>query len=108
MVLVILLTVFFHLSILKSVLTSAKMNTITQTFAIGMPLGFTLLVAGLFLGFFGKEAGAALETLNYELVLFPPETVTSFNPEAPFFLSLIGVLLLVMAGIGYFIQKIAR
>ncbi|TXF90728.1 hypothetical protein FUA23_04610 [Neolewinella aurantiaca] len=108
LVLVILLTVFFHLSILKSVLTSAKMNTITQTFAIGMPLGFTLLVAGLFLGFYGKEAGAALGTLNYELVLFPPETVMAFNPEAPFFLSLIGVLLLVMAGIGYFIQKIAR
>jgi len=103
-----LLTIFFHFSILMSALASAKMNTITQVFALGMPLGFTLLIVGFFLGFFGKEAGAALETLNYELVLFPPETVAAFNPDAPFFLSLIGVLLLVMAGIGYFIQKIAR
>lgn len=103
-----LLTIFFHFSILMSALASAKMDTITQVFALGMPLGFTLLVSGLFLGFFGKEAGAALEMLNYELVLFPPETVAGFNPEAPFFLSLIGVLLLVLAGIGYFIQKIAR
>jgi hypothetical protein len=103
-----LLTIFFHFSILMSALASAKMDTLTQVFALGMPLGFTLLVAGLFLGFFGKEAGAALERLNYELVIFPPETVAGFNPEAPFFLSLVGVLLLVLAGIGYFIQKIAR
>jgi len=108
LVTVCLFTVFFHFSILMSALTSAKMDTITQVFALGMPLGFTLLFAGLFLGFYGKEAGAALETLNYELVFFPPETVAAFNPEAPFFLSLIGVLLLVLAGIGYFIQKIAR
>lgn len=108
LVTVVLLTIFFHFSILMSALSSANMNTITQVFALGMPLGFALLVAGLFLGFYGKEAGAALETLNYELVLLPPETVAGFNPEAPFFLSLIGVLLLVMAGIGYFIQKIAR
>ena len=103
-----LLTVFFHFSILMSALASAKMDTTTQLFALGMPLGFTLLVGGLFLGFYGKEAGAALETLNFELVLFPPETVAGFNPEAPFFLSMVGVLLLVIAGIGYFIQKIAR
>ncbi len=108
LVIVTLLTVFFHFSILMSVLASAKMDATARVFALGMPLGFTLMVAGFFLGFFGKEAGAALERLNYELVLFPPETVASFNPDAPFLLSLIGVLLLVMAGIGYFIQKIAR
>jgi hypothetical protein len=108
LVLVILLTLYFHFSILMSVLKSAKMDTITRFFAVGMPLGFMLLVAGLFLGFYGKEAGASLQTLNFELVLFPPETVAAFNPDAPFFLSLIGVLLLVLAGIGYFIQKIAR
>ncbi|MFT4687167.1 MAG: hypothetical protein ACJATN_002594 [Neolewinella sp.] len=108
LVLVSLLTLYFHFSILMSVLKSAKMNTITQVFAMGMPLGFMLLIAGLFLGFYGKEAGASLQTLNFELVLFPPETIAAFNPEAPFFLSLTGVLLLVLAGIGYFIQKIAR
>jgi|GEM_PF-2047210 len=108
LVTVVLLTVFFHLSILSSVLKAAKMDFTTRLFAFGMPLGVATLVPGLFLGLFGKEAGDALQRLNFELVWLPPETVAGFNPDAPFVLFFAGVMLLILAGIGYFIQKIAR
>lgn len=108
LVMVILLTAYFHLSIVTSVLKAAKMDTVTRVFAYGMPLGVAILIPGLVLGLYGSEAGTALRDLNYELVLFPPETVISFNPDAPFALFFAGVMLLIIGGIGYFIQKIAR
>ena len=108
LVIVVLLTVFFHLSILKSVLEAAKMDAITRLFAIAMPLGFAVLVPGLVLGLYGEQAGAGLARVNYELVTFPPEMVAAVNPDAPFAFFFAGVMLLIIAGIGYFIQKIAR
>ena len=50
LVTVILLTLFFHLSILASVLKAAKLDGITRLFAFSMPLGTALLVIGLVLG----------------------------------------------------------
>jgi hypothetical protein len=108
LVAVILLTVFFHLSILANVLKAAKMDGITRIFAFGMPLGTALLVTGLVLGLYGDVAGAGLMRINHELVILPPETVAGFNPDAPFVLFFAGVMLLILGGIGYFIQKIAR
>jgi hypothetical protein len=108
LVTVVLLTVFFHLSILASVLKAAKMNSITRLFAFGMPLGTALLIIGLVLGLYGDVAGAGLIKINHELVMLPPETVVGFNPDAPFILFFAGVMLLILGGIGYFIQKIAR
>ncbi len=108
LVAVILLTLFFHLSILAGALKAAKMDGTTRLFAISMPLGVTTLVVGLFLGFYGQEAGSALVQLNYELVTLPPKTVAGFNPDAPFVLFFAGVMLLILGGIGYFVQKIAR
>lgn len=108
LVTVVLLTLFFHLSIITNVLKAARMDTITRIFALGMPLGVSALFPGLFLGLYGREAGTALRDLNYELVLFPPETVAAFNSDAPFVLFFAGVMLLIIGGIGYFIQKIAR
>lgn len=103
-----LLTFYFHFSILSTVLKAAKMDGITRLFAFGMPLGLALLVPGLFLGFYGTAAGDAMQKINHELVIFPPETVAGFNQDAPFVLFFAGVMLLILAGIGYFIQKIAR
>lgn len=108
LVTVVLLTLYFHLSIISTVLTAANMDSITRLFAYGMPLGVATLVPGLFLGLYGKEAGDALQRLNYELTWLPPETVAGFNPDAPFVVFFAGVMLLILAGIGYFIQKIAR
>jgi hypothetical protein len=108
LVTVALLTLFFHFSIVANALKAAKMDAITRLFAFGMPLGLAIMVPGLFLGLYGKEAGDALQRLNYELTWLPPETVASFDPDAPFVLFFAGVMLLILAGIGYFIQKIAR
>ncbi len=108
LVTVVLLTVFFHLSILSTVLKAAKMDLVTRLFAFGMPLGVATMVPGVFLGLYGKEAGAALQRLNFELTWLPPETVAGFDPDAPFVLFFAGVMLLILGGIGYFIQKIAR
>ncbi|MEM6769549.1 MAG: hypothetical protein AAF597_03100, partial [Bacteroidota bacterium] len=106
--LILLLTVFFHLSIVATVLAKAKMESITRFFAMGMPLGFTLGAIGLFLGLYGADAGAGLVELNFELTTLPPATVSNFNPESPFILTGAGIILAIIAGIGYFIQRIAR
>ncbi|MFT6000345.1 MAG: hypothetical protein ACI81P_002806 [Neolewinella sp.] len=108
LVTVILLTLFFHLSILTHVLKAAKMDGITRIFAFGMPLGTALFVFGLALGLYGDVAGAGLIQINHELVMLPPETVANFNPDVPFVLFFAGIMLLILGGIGYFIQKIAR
>lgn len=108
LVTVLLFTVFFHFSILVQILKAAEMDQLARIFAYGMPFGLTLLVLGFVLGLFGQEAGDAMRQLNYELLTLPPETVAKFDPDAPFLLSLVGVVLLILAGIGYYIQRIAK
>lgn len=108
LVLVLLLTILFHFSIVASVLKKGELGTIARYFAYGMPLGFMLSILGLFLGYYGGESGLSIRELNYELVLFTPKTVAGFNPEAPFLLTGAGILLGVISGIGYSIQRIAR
>lgn len=106
--LVTLLSMFFHLAIVLGVLKKGKMGTAAQYFGYGMPLGFTLGVLGLFMGFYGPVAGASLQQINFELVTLPPEIVAGINPEAPFLLTGAGILLAIVSGIGYFVQRIAR
>lgn len=106
--LVTLLTFFFHLAIVMRVLKKGNMDTAARCFGYGMPLGLTLIVLGLVLGFYGPEAGASLARINFELMALPPETVAAVNPESPFLLSGAGILLSVVGGIGYFVQRIAR
>lgn len=106
--LVTLLTFFFHLSIVMSVLEKGKMGTAARYFGYGMPLGCTLVIVGLVMGFYGPEAGDSLREINFELVTLPQETVAAINPESPFLLSGAGILLSVVGGIGYFVQRIAR
>lgn len=106
--LVTLLTVFFHLSIVASVLKKGDMERLAQFFAYGMPLGFTLGALGLVLGFYGSEAGAGLGEINAELALLPQQTIASLNPESPFLLTAAGIILAIISGIGYFVQRIAR
>ncbi|MBC6994351.1 hypothetical protein QWY85_14120 [Neolewinella lacunae] len=106
--LVTLLAVFFHWSILATVLKAAKMDLTARFFAYGMPLGTATLILGLFLGLYGPVGGTALVQLNYELLVLPPATVSAFNPDAPFVLFFAGVMLLIISGIGYFIQRIAK
>lgn len=106
--LVTLLTFFFHFSIVMSVLEKGKMGTAARYFGYGMPLGCTLIVVGLVMGFYGPEAGDSLREINFELVTLPPETVAAINPESPFLFSGAGILLSVVGGIGYFVQRIAR
>lgn len=105
---VLLLALFFHLSIVSTVLKKAEMDTYAQVFGFGIPLGVTLGLLGLVLGFYGSEAGAGLGQINFELNLLPPQTVAGFNPESPFLLTGAGILLAIISGIGYFVQRIAR
>ncbi len=108
LVLVFLLTIFFHLSILVKVLETAKMDSLARLFAFGMPLGVATLTLGIFLGYYGPVGGAAMQQLNYELVTLAPQTVAGFDPDAPFILAFAGIILLVFSGIGYYVQRIAR
>lgn len=103
-----LLTVFFHLSIVATVLKKAEMERIAQFFSFGIPLGFTLGILGLVLGFYGSEAGAGLGQINNELTVLPLDKVASIDPESPFLLSAAGIILAIFCGIGYFVQRIAR
>lgn len=108
LVVVILLMLFFHLSILSKVLQKANIDSAARIFAYGMPLGITAIVAGLAVGLFGEETGAGLQRLNYELLPLGPDTAAAFSDSAPFTLFFAGVALLILGGIGYFIQRIAR
>jgi len=103
-----LLTFFFHLAIVFNVLGKGLMGTAARYFGYGMPLGFVLIVLGLVLGFYGPAAGSSLLEVNFELVTLPQEIVAGINPEAPFLLTGAGILLSIVSGIGYFIQRIAR
>jgi fumarate reductase subunit D len=108
LVVVVLLMLFFHLSILSRVLKKAKIDSAARIFAYGMPLGITALVTGLTVGLYGDQTGAGLQRLNYELLPLGPDTVAAFSDGAPFTLFFAGVALLIIGGIGYFIQRIAR
>jgi hypothetical protein len=103
-----LMAVYFHFSILATILKAAKMDGIDRLFSFGIPFGITVLVPGLFLGLYGKASGDALRQLNLELIVLPPETIEGFNPNAPFVLFFAGVMLLILSGIGHYIQKIAK
>lgn len=106
--LVALLTAFFHLAIVIKVLAKGNMGTAAKYFAYGMPLGFTLVVTGLVMGFYGPEAGDSIREINFELVTLPQEIIAGINPDTPFLLTGAGILLTIVSGIGYFIQRIAR
>ena len=73
-----------------------------------MPLGLLSIYIGLFTTFYQSKQGGALVTLNQELLLFSPQIVEGFNPSGPFVLFFAGITLLIIGGIGYFIQRIAK
>lgn len=108
LVLVVLLTLFFHWSILHGILVKVKQAGWFGAFSYAMPLGLTVLVAGLGLGILGPSLGGSLNRLNAELALLPAGTVAGWDQDAPFALFFAGVVLLVIAGIGYSIKKISR
>lgn len=109
LVIIVLLSIFFHLSILSKALSNAELDLTSRVLGYAMPLGFTAMVAGLVLGFYGGQSTeGALELLNRELLLFSPEVAAGFNPNGPFVLFFAGVALLICGGIGYFIQRIAK
>ncbi|NJC24731.1 hypothetical protein [Neolewinella antarctica] len=97
-----------HLSAVDRSLKSAKMGRTERVFALGFPIGFTLLAGGLFLGLYGADAGAGLVQLNQELLVFSRESVTALNPEAPFTLFFAGAMILILSGVGYYIQRITH
>ncbi|MEL7160666.1 MAG: hypothetical protein AAFN92_07900, partial [Bacteroidota bacterium] len=108
LVLVLLLSLFFHYSILTTVLKQAKTDRLTSIFSYCIVLGLSLLLPSLFLGFYGDAAGTAVQQLNYELLTFAPATAAGFPENVPFVLSLVGIVLFILAGIGYNIQRIAK
>lgn len=103
-----LLAAYFHFTILFRVLRSAKLRSVARWFAVGIPLGLTLLTLGLFLGLYAPAAGPPLAVINYELVLLPPEWAAGWDPDAPLVVALGGFLVLIASGIGYFVQRIAH
>lgn len=107
LVLVLLWTLFFHLSILTHVLQAANMDAVSRTFAYGMPLGMMLIVLGLVIGLHGQP-GEGLAKLNYELVALPVVTLAQVGPNQPFILFFVGTMLLILGGIGYFIRRISQ
>ena len=108
LVAVVLLTLFFHWSILHGILKKAGMTGWFGVFSYAMPLGLSVLVPGLLLGVFGERLGGVAQVLNYELAVVPTATVTAVGHDAPFVLFFAGVVLLVIAGVGYSIKKISR
>ena len=108
LVLVVLLTLFFHWSILNGILRKADLGGWFGVFTYAMPLGVSVLIPGIVLGLVGPHVGGALSALNYELALLPVDTVAGLNQESPFVLFFAGTVLLVVAGIGYSIKKISR
>ncbi|MEL6276479.1 MAG: hypothetical protein AAFU03_15370 [Bacteroidota bacterium] len=105
---VVLLTIFFHGNLLTKALEQAQLEVTARILGYAMPLGFTASALGLTLGFYGADTGGSLAALNQELLLFSPEIANNFNPNGPFVLFFAGVALLIIGGIGYFIQRIAR
>lgn len=115
---VLLMTVFFHFSILLRVLAKAKLEAITRMFSLGMPLGFWLGIIGLVLSSVSNyplsdsvpvpQPLSGIAWLNYELTAFPPAYLLQLPENAPYFLTGVGVLLAIISGVGYFIQRIAR
>lgn len=109
LVAVLLLTLFFHLSVLDRNLKNAELDLTSRITGYAMPLGLLIIFIGLVLGFYAADqAGGALFALNQELLIFSPSIVRGFDPEAPFILFFAGVGLLIIGGIGYFIQRIAK
>lgn len=106
---VLLISIFFHLNVLHRNLVGAKLELTSRLTGYAMPLGVLNIFLGLFLGFFrGQGARGPLFAYNQELLWFSPGVVERFDPNLPFWLFFAGVALLIVGGIGYFIQRIAR
>lgn len=105
---VVLLTLFFHWDILHKNLENASLDLTSRITAYAMPLGILAIFLGIFLGFFRSGSNGSMFALNQELLLFTPDIVKGFNPDMPFVLFFAGVALLIIGGIGYFIQRIAK
>lgn len=103
-----LLTLFFHWSILDSILKRADLDLTSRITGYAMPLGLLSIFVGLFTTFHQSKQAGALAALNLDLLLFSPEVTAGFNPSGPFVLFFAGVALLIIGGIGYFIQRIAK
>ncbi|MEM7573369.1 MAG: hypothetical protein AAF433_10735 [Bacteroidota bacterium] len=101
-------SLFFHWAIFSKAMANAKLDSTARIFAYAMPLGSTATAIGLFLGFWGQGEQHALVQLNRELLLLPPQWLGELNPNLPFWLLFAGVSLLIIGGIGYLIQRIAR
>lgn len=101
-------SLFFHWAIFSKAMANAKLDATARIFAYIMPLGSTATAIGLFLGFWGQGEQHALVQLNRELLLLPPQWLEELNPNLPFWLLFAGISLLIIGGIGYLIQRIAR
>ncbi|PHI19484.1 hypothetical protein CEQ90_12355 [Lewinellaceae bacterium SD302] len=106
--LVVLLTLFFHWSILDKTLRNAELDLTSRITGYAMPLGTLAIYLGLILTFYNASRGGAMAALNREILFLSPSVVSSFNPESPFVLFFVGVGMLILGGIGYFIQRIAK
>ena len=102
-----LLAHFFHFAVLDRILRRMEYSLVSRIFAYALPLGVTWLGVGLLLGAYGEAAGAGLGVLNRELMLVPQAMLEALNPEAPFALFFAGATLLILGGIGHYVQRIA-
>ena len=98
---------FFHFANLDRVLRRVDLSFAGRIFAYALPLGLTWTGVGLLLGSYGEAAGAGLGQLNRELLLVPQAMTETLNPEAPFALFFAGATLLILGGIGHYVQRIA-
>ena len=103
-----LFSLYFHWEIFSRALANAKLDATTRVFAYAMPLGSTAVVMGLALGFWGQGDQHALIQINRELLILPPQWMETMDPNLPFWLLFAGIALLIIGGIGYLIQGIAR
>lgn len=108
LVAVILLTLFFHWSILDKNLRHAELDLTSRITGYSMTLGILAVFIGLILTFYNASNGGALGVLNREILFLSPSVVRGFNPESPFILFFVGIGMLIVGGIGYFIQRIAK
>ena len=103
-----LFSLYFHWEIFSRALANAKLDATTRVFAYAMPLGSTAVAMGLLLGFWGQGDQHALVQINRELLILPPQWMETMDPNLPFWLLFAGIALLIIGGIGYLIQGIAR
>lgn len=106
---VLLLSLFFHWVLLDKALDNAELSDVSVKISgYAMPLGILAIFIGLAFGFYFVSEENALVVLNRELLLFSPEVADTFSVKGFFVLFFAGVTLLILGGIGYFIQRIAK